>query len=135
VKKLTGKSRIGNFIMKMIILSVFALGLCSQSFATQCDYGGLQVELRNGADDLAKAVHVSYKNTIKYTDFDNEQSFQIALDKMEAIKVSPAEVEAAWLKGIKSICESNPAAQKLTLSDVGPTQSLETLAAQLGITF
>ena len=102
---------------------MFAGAFCEAS--PQCDFGGLQVALRNGAD----ALHP--RNPVRFIDFTNDAPFAVALQRMAAVGVSPRRVEIAWVNSIKNLCGSR--ADALNVNEVGPNQRLSGLMSLLGL--
>jgi hypothetical protein len=108
-----------------IAMCVFAVGslMSSVSFASSsdCNYGGLQEALRNSADSLAGG------NPVRFIDFANDAPFSDALARMEEKGVRASTVERAWAEAINELCGSH-----VGVEQVGPTQTLDRLAALVG---
>ncbi len=116
--------------MKRTILIVALLALApnfSQAAAPSCDYGGLQVILRNSADQLHPQ-----SNPVKYIDFANDAQFVTALNKMANVGVQYGQVQTAWALSIRQACGER--ARNITPASVGPTQTLSGLMKLLGLT-
>jgi hypothetical protein len=111
-------------IFCFVVSTVMGIGLVSQA-SPQCNFAGLQVVLRNGADSLHP------RNPVTYIDFANNAQFAVALSKMEAVGVPAQRVERAWVYSIKNLCGDR--ADRLTLKDVGPSQRLSGLMGLLGL--
>ncbi|MGZ3788996.1 MAG: hypothetical protein ACXVLQ_10755 [Bacteriovorax sp.] len=111
----------------ILLISVVSLTstFASVSYASKCDYGGLQDVLRNSADKLHSG------NPVRYIDFANDARFGDALARMRNVGVSESTVQSAWAVAIKELCGTK--AERITKADLGQTQTLSGLMKLLGI--
>ena len=110
--------------MKTFILPLLFIfsGICHAK--VQCDYGGVQVALRNSADSL------HHSKPVRYIDFANDAPFADALKRMSDVGVSNAQVQHVWALAIQKLCGEKAA--EITPDSVGPTQNLNGLLELLG---